>query len=143
MLRFPTTESVIHYDSTSAGKAAEGFYSAGPNIEAIARATTGIVHTLEAKSILVAFTHVHSHEGNPLYELADALAKAAAKGHDFAGPPSAVPTELYKSDHALADWMCLIDISSSVKAAYRLPPTDSNYVLCRMPNRPSTQQLTD
>ena len=69
----------VHYDSTSAGKPAEGLYSAGPNIEVVARATRGIVHTLEAKSMPVVFTHVHSHEGNPLNELADAIAKAAAK----------------------------------------------------------------
>ena len=47
--------AVIYYDSTSAGKATEGLHSAGPNIELVTRATRGIVHTPEAKSIPVAF----------------------------------------------------------------------------------------
>ena len=104
MLCLHTTQNaVIHYDSFSAGKAAEGLYSVGPNIELVARATRGIVHTLQAKAILVAFLHVHSHEGNPLNELADALAKEAAKGDYFACPPTGVPTELHKAEHPLAD----------------------------------------
>ena len=91
--RAPQTADV-HYDSTSAGKPAEGLYSAGPNIEVVARATRGIVHTLEAKDLPVSFTHVHSHEGNTLNELADAIAKASAKGDYSAGIPSEVPSEL-------------------------------------------------
>ena len=88
--------AVIHYDSTSAGKPAEGLYTVGPNIEIVARAARGIVHKLEANAILLAFLHVHSHDGNPLNEPADALAKAAAKGDYFAGPPTGMPPSFMK-----------------------------------------------
>ena len=86
--------------------------------------------------------HVHSHEGNPLNELADALAKAAAKGDYFAGIPSGVPSELYEASNPLADWIWIIDSSASTKSRYGFPPTDSNYINCPLPDHVSTQQLT-
>ena len=90
----------------------------------------------------VAFTHVHSHEGNPLNELADALAKAAAKGDYSADIPSGVPAELYDPNHPLADWMWIVDTPASTKARYGFPPTNSNYIVCPLPNHPILQQLT-
>ena len=110
--------AVTHYDFSSAGRAAEGLYLARSNIELATRATRGIIHTFEAKSIPVAFLHVHLHGGNPFDELADAFAKAAAKGDYFAGLPTGVPTEFYIAEHPLTDCMWLIDTTSNVKAAY-------------------------
>ena len=85
---------------------------------------------------------MHSHEGSPRNELADALAKAAAKGDYFASIPSGVPSELYKANHPLAEWMWLIDTPASTKSRYGFPPTDSNYIEWPLPDHPSTQQLT-
>ena len=50
----------VHYDSTSAGNPAEGLYSAGPNIEVVARATRGIVHTLEQRTC-PSLSHTSTH----------------------------------------------------------------------------------
>ena len=84
---------------------------------------------------------MHSHEGNPLNELADAFAKAAAKGDYFAGIPSGVPSELYEADHPLADWMWIIDTTKETKLNYGFPPADRNYITCPLPDHPTTQQL--
>ena len=80
--------------------------------------------------------HVHSREGKPLNELADALAKAAAKGDYFAGIPSGVPSELYDSSHPLADWMWIIDTTQETKSHYDFPPADSNYLYARCQTTP-------
>ena len=56
--------------------------------------------------------------------------------------PTGVPAELYDANHPLADWMWIVDTSASTKARYGLPPTDSNYIVCQLPNHLPLPQLT-
>ena len=85
----------IHYDSKAAGKSAEGVFTAPNNILAITQASRGLAQMANTSYQRITFEHVHSHEGAPLNELADDLAKEASKraAHTCsANGPGALPT---------------------------------------------------
>ena len=93
--------TVIFYDCLSAGQivAAEAT-SASPT--ALSEAALAIHHLLWLQHRLPAFGHIKSHEGHPLNELVDSVAKLAAK---MPGP-SPVPSELHwASEEKALPWL--------------------------------------
>ncbi|CAE7865484.1 unnamed protein product [Symbiodinium microadriaticum] len=92
--------AAVFYDCLSAGQIVSAEASAtSPN--ALTEAALSIHHLLWLQNRLPAFRHIKSHEGHPLNELVDSVAKLSAK--QTAQP---VPAELYwaSQEHALA-WL--------------------------------------
>ena len=93
--------TVIFYDCLSAGQivAAEAT-SASPT--ALSEAALAIHHLLWLQHRLPAFGHIKSHEGHPLNELVDSVAKLAAKMPGL----SPVPSELHwASEEKALPWL--------------------------------------
>ena len=64
------------FDCDGAGFPAAGLAIPSAETRAIASATRALVHFAESHGVNITFTHVHSHKGHGLNELADTVAKA-------------------------------------------------------------------
>ena len=126
--------AILHlsYDCLSAGKAATGEWripraEAGPSQpHANARC---LFLLLQSRGICVVFEHVHSHQGNPGNELADAVAGSAARdGRPVTGHNQAW-VDLLATD--LRDWI------------WHLPYTSWSWTLPSLPNLLSGQAAAD
>ena len=60
-----TEPITVHYDSKTAGQAAEGTALVAQNIAQITTATRGLVELAQTRGQAIAFEHVKLHEGCP------------------------------------------------------------------------------
>ena len=137
----PGSHITLIYDSTATGKAAEGIFNTSANTKAIGRASRGIVHRLQANNTTIAFQHTYSHEGQPLNELVDGVAKAGAQQIFRHQPPSVTPWQMYDITHPLAEWVWLVDLSPTNKSKFGFPYVFGNYITCPLQPEPELQAL--
>ena len=116
----------IYYDCAGAGDPASGKATASEDIKQIARATRALVHYAESHGVRIEFTHVHSHQGHALNELADNMAKAGAFFSHCSCLPYQIHQDWYQMDKATADWAWLVNLSPATKTQYGFPPVTSN-----------------
>ena len=105
----------LFYDCAGAGDPAAGKATASAGTKKIARATRALVHYAESHGIRIEFTHVHSHQGHALNELADNMAKAGAILTYCSGLPFQLHQDWYKNDKGTADWAWLMDLCPFTK----------------------------
>ena len=84
------------------------------------------MHYAESHGVRIEFTHVHSHQGHALNELADNMAKAGASFFHCSGLPYQIHEDWYQMDKATADWAWLLNLSPSTKTQYGFPPVTCN-----------------
>ena len=77
----------IHYDSTASGKAAESRAKAFDNIAVITSATNGLIEIAQMRGHTIDLSNVKSHEGAPMNELVDDMAKHVANNQYDTGKP--------------------------------------------------------
>ena len=97
MSYLPAEKIVFHYDCNAVGKAAGGEWAPDG---ALMQKLRDVQNWLEqAASAQVRYEHVKAHAGHPLNELADTIAKRAAKGlMGSYAPPSEIVRLLLDHD---------------------------------------------
>ena len=96
------------YDSKVAGGAAAGDSSPPLAVAQLTRATRGLLAYCSGRHAPIIFEHVKAHSGVPCNELADDIAKVAARGICWSGQPYLLTKEWYVGIHPAADWCWLL-----------------------------------
>ena len=79
------------------------------------------VHYAESHGVHIKFTHVHSHQGHGLNELADNMAKAGADFLHCSGVPFHLHQDWYKQGSGTTEWAWLMHLSPWTKTQYGFP----------------------
>ena len=113
---------VVHYDNATIGQFAAGeiVWNASWEHSQLKSNLTAMRHCLQSRRKAVLFQHVKAHQGDPLNETADALAKSTAKGIVLNMPiPKEVSMVMLNRNFPLA-WMTLSP-ASTIPLPYALP----------------------
>ena len=113
---------VLHYDNATVGQFAAGeiIWNAGWEHSQLKANLTAMRHCFQALKKDVLFQHVKAHQGHPMNETADALAKSTAKGIILNMPiPCEVSRVMLNRNLPMA-WMTLSP-ASEVPLPYALP----------------------
>ena len=112
-------QHVVHYDNCTIGNCAAGTarWNAKWEHSQLHTNLCAMRHCLEAAKRQAVYAHVKAHEGHPHNELADALAKATAKGIIAALPLPAVLSRVMLNRQFKYAWMNIADSRSHPKPA--------------------------
>ena len=102
--------SRIFFDCAGAGQFAGGLATPSSDTTTIATATRDFVHYAESHGVHIKFTHVHSHQGHGLNELADNMAKAGADFLHCSGVPYHLHQAWYQQGTGAAEWAWLMHL---------------------------------
>ena len=110
---------VVHYDNCTVGKCAEGTaqWHAKWEHERIHTNLCAMRHCLEAIKQRIRYEHVKAHDGNPMNEVADSLAKATAKGIFGKHPLPVDISRVMHHRHFKYAWMAVSSTSVIPKPA--------------------------
>ena len=100
---------VVHYDNCTVGRCAEGTarWHAKWEHECLHTNLCAMRHCLEAVKWSIQYEHVKAHEGNPMNEIADSLAKATAKGIFGKLPLPVEVSRVFHHRHFKYAWMTI------------------------------------
>ena len=128
--------AAIFYDCTSAGDIATDC-AAPAQANALAMACSAIRHLLFLQRRLPAFGHIKSHEGQPLNELADSLAKLATKQQRT----GTVPPELHWSaEEGVLPWLW---VAAGLQREVPRPDAAGRLSDCAAPTVPNSTLTLD
>ena len=120
-------------------------YVATPSADTrtIATATRALVHYAESHGVHIKFTHVHSHQGHGLNELADNMAKAGADFLHCIGAPFHLHQDWYKQGTGMMEWAWLMRLSPWGKTQCGVPPVEENVLPFPIAKMPCMHTLAD
>ena len=133
----------IYFDCAGACFPAAGLASLSEETRTIALATRALVHCAEAHAVTMNFTHVHSHQGHGLNELADNVAKAGADCLHCSGLPYLLNQAWYSPTSGVPEWAWMMHLFSSTKTQYGVPPVAGNVIPFPMATMPCMHALAD
>ena len=109
----------VHYDNCTIGRCAEGTaqWNARWEHECLHTNICAMRHCLEAANRWIQYEHVKAHEGHPMNEVADALAKATVKGIFGKMPLPVEVSHTMMNRHFRFAWMAVANSKAIPKPA--------------------------
>ena len=132
---------IIYFDSRAAGDSAALRAESHDNIHIFTRATQGLTQVAASRGQQFLFEHAKSHEGAPLNELVDDLAKASARGQITDTPPYQLRQEWYDNTSPVAEWAWLVHMDAWQRQQAGLPPAMSSIINFPQPESQTETQL--